>query len=76
MRNEATPGKWTVIEKNNGENLILMIIILAAVSFAAGYFLAHEDLNAHNCQKFLEDDKFDRIGEELTNKYYHAPKFN
>jgi hypothetical protein len=62
--------------KDRSENLILMIIVLAAISFAAGYFSAHEDLNAHNCQKFLEDDKFDRITEELTNKYYYAPKFN
>ena len=62
--------------RDNSETLVLMVIILAAVFFAAGYFTAHEDLNAHNCQKFLEDDKFDRIGEELTNKYYHAPKFN
>jgi len=62
--------------KDRSENLILIIIVLAAISFAAGYFSAHEDLNAHNCQKFLEDDKFDRIGEELTNKYYYAPKFN
>lgn len=62
--------------KDNSENLILMIIVLAAVFFAAGYFTAHEDLNAHNCQKFLQNEKFDIIGEELTNKYYHAPKFN
>jgi hypothetical protein len=62
--------------KDKSETLVLMVIVLAAVFFAAGYFTAHEDLNAHNCQKFLEDDKFDRIGEELTNKYYHAPKFN
>lgn len=62
--------------KDNSETLLLMVIVLAAVFFAAGYFTAHDDLNAHNCQKFLEDDKFDRIGEELTNKYYHAPKFN
>jgi hypothetical protein len=62
--------------RDRSENLILIIIVLAAISFAAGYFSAHEDLNAHNCQKFLEDDKFDRIEEELTNKYYHAPKFN
>tara|TARA_R110002126_G_scaffold250412_1_gene393307 strand:+ start:549 stop:740 length:192 start_codon:yes stop_codon:yes gene_type:complete len=62
--------------KDKSETLVLMVIVLAAVFFAAGYFSAHEDLNAHNCQKFLEDDKFDRIGEELTNKYYHAPKFN
>jgi len=50
--------------KDRSENLILIIIVLAAISFAAGYFSAHEDLNAHNCQKFLEDDKFDRIGEK------------
>jgi predicted nucleotidyltransferase len=62
--------------KDRSENLILIIIVLAAISFAVGYFSAHEDLNAHNCQKFLEDDKFDRIAEELTNKYYYAPKFN
>lgn len=62
--------------RDNSETLVLMVIVLAAVFFAAGYFTAQDDLNAHNCQKFLEDDKFDRIGEELTNKYYHAPKFN
>ena len=62
--------------KDNSETLVLMVIVLAAVFFAAGYFTAHEDLNAHNCQKFLENEKFNIIGEELTNKYYHAPKFN
>ena len=62
--------------RDKSETIVLMVIVLAAVFFAAGYLTAHEDLNAHNCQKFLEDDKFDRIGEELTNKYYHAPKFN
>lgn len=62
--------------RDKSETLVLMVIVLAAVFFAAGYFTAHKDLNAHNCQKFLEDDKFDRIAEELTNKYYHAPKFN
>lgn len=62
--------------KDNSENLILMVIVLAAVFFAAGYFTAHEDLNAHNCQKFLQNEKLDIIGEELTNKFYHAPKFN
>lgn len=62
--------------RDKSETMVLMVIVLAAVFFAAGYFSAHDDLNAHNCQKFLEDDKFDRIGEELTNKYYHAPKFN
>lgn len=62
--------------KDKSETLVLMVIVLAAVFFAAGYFSAHEDLNAHNCQKFLQNEKFDRIGEELTNKYYYAPKFN
>ena len=62
--------------RDNSETLVLMVIVLAAVFFAAGYFTAHEDLNAHNCQKFLEVEKFDKVEDELTNKYYHAPKFN
>lgn len=62
--------------KDNSETLVLMVIVLAAVFFAAGYFTAHEDLSAHNCQKFLQNEEFNKIEEELTNKFYHAPKFN
>ena len=62
--------------KDNSETLVLVVIVLASVLFAAGYFTAREDLNAHNCQKFLQNEKFDKIEEELTNKFHHAPKFN
>ena len=54
---------------------ILALILAATVPFVVGYLLASSRLQIHDCQKFLELEKFDTIAETLQNKFYHAPKF-
>lgn len=54
---------------------IRVLILAATVSFVAGYLLACSRVQIHDCQNFLELEKFDTIAETLQNKFYHAPKF-
>jgi hypothetical protein len=60
-----------------------LIILAATVSFVAGLLFASclitsitcSRVQIHDCQNFLESEKFDTIAETLQNKFYHAPKF-
>jgi hypothetical protein len=54
---------------------IYALIFAAAISFIAGYLLACSRVQIHDCQNFLESEKFDTIAETLQNKFYYAPKF-
>lgn len=57
------------------QTTILAAILIAATAFAAGYLLGHDRLDIHDCQKFLELERFDTIAKHLQGKTYFAPQF-
>lgn len=57
------------------QEIIYVTILVAAISFAAGYLIGHDRLNIQECERFLDLEASDTIGETLQKQSYQAPKF-